>query len=93
MKFPLVLCLSLLAFVAGDEVEQEEGVYVLTDSNFDDFIDVNEFVLVEFCKYKNWWFDISIDWRTWFVSGRQSGPLKSSIAKTPFLRKPKLLIN
>nr|AMM62656.1 conotoxin-specific protein disulfide isomerase (cspdi) [Conus textile] len=52
MKFATVFSLTLLAFVACEEVEQEENVYVLKATNFDNFIDENEFVLVEF--YAPW---------------------------------------
>ncbi|XP_076459256.1 protein disulfide-isomerase-like [Babylonia areolata] len=52
MQFPWVLSLALLASVAAGDVKQEEGVYVLTEKNFDDFISENEFVLVEF--YAPW---------------------------------------
>nr|AXL95393.1 protein disulfide isomerase [Conus ermineus] len=52
MKFATVFSLTLLAFVACEEVEQEEKVYVLKATNFDNFIKENEFVLVEF--YAPW---------------------------------------
>nr|DAZ86636.1 TPA_inf: venom-related protein PDI [Conus judaeus] len=52
MKFATVFSLTLLAFVACEEVEQEEEVYVLNATNFDNFIMENEFVLVEF--YAPW---------------------------------------
>nr|AMM62654.1 conotoxin-specific protein disulfide isomerase (cspdi) [Conus geographus] len=52
MKFATVFSLTLLAFVACEEVEQEEKVYVLKKKNFDNFIKENEFVLVEF--YAPW---------------------------------------
>nr|UMA83342.1 venom-related protein disulfide isomerase [Conus judaeus] len=52
MKFATVFCLTLLAFVACEEVEQEGKVYVLKTKNFDNFIEENEFVLVEF--YAPW---------------------------------------
>nr|AMM62655.1 conotoxin-specific protein disulfide isomerase (cspdi) [Conus textile] len=52
MKFATVFSLTLLAFVACEDVEREENVYVLKATNFDNFIDENEFVLVEF--YAPW---------------------------------------
>nr|AXL95691.1 protein disulfide isomerase [Conus ermineus] len=52
MKFATVFSLTLLAFVACEEVEQEEKVYVLKATSFDNFIKENEFVLVEF--YAPW---------------------------------------
>nr|AMM62661.1 conotoxin-specific protein disulfide isomerase variant 4 [Conus bullatus] len=52
MKFATVFSLTLLAFVACEEVEQDEKVYVLKATNFDNFIKENEFVLVEF--YAPW---------------------------------------
>nr|AMM62653.1 conotoxin-specific protein disulfide isomerase (cspdi) [Conus geographus] len=52
MKFATVFSLTLLAFVACEEVEQDEKVYVLKTTNFDNFIKENEFVLVEF--YAPW---------------------------------------
>ena len=42
--------LLLAAFVAA-EIEVEEGVLVGTKDNFDEIIENNKFVLVEFCKY------------------------------------------
>nr|AQQ10870.1 disulfide isomerase [Conus miles] len=52
MKLATVFSLTLLAFVACEEVKQEEKVYVLNDKNFDNFVKENEFVLVEF--YAPW---------------------------------------
>jgi hypothetical protein len=37
------------AEITSDAFEQEDGVYVLTDYNFDEFIHKNRTVLVEFC--------------------------------------------
>ena len=51
MKFSVVLALTFLAFAFAEDVKEEEGVYVLTEKNFDGFVKENEFVLVEFCKY------------------------------------------
>ncbi len=48
-----VLVLALLglsALVQAAEVEVEEGVLVITADNYQQIIDENEFVLVEFCK-------------------------------------------
>lgn len=52
MKIVAVICVTLLGFVASEDVKQEDGVYVLNDKNFNDFIKANEFVLVEF--YAPW---------------------------------------
>jgi len=46
----LLVILAIGAFAA--EPELEDGVYVLTDSNFDEFINSRPFVLVEF--YAPW---------------------------------------
>lgn len=51
MKFSVVLSLTFLVFAFAEDVKDEEGVYVLTDKNFDEFVTENDFVLVEFCKY------------------------------------------
>lgn len=51
MKFSVVLSLAFLAFAFAEDVKEEEGVFVLTEKNFDGFVKDNEFVLVEFCKY------------------------------------------
>lgn len=54
MKY-LGFCL-LLAVVAHvyteEEIKTEDGVLVLNKSNFQSAIAANEFILVEFCKYK-----------------------------------------
>ena len=57
-KICLVLCLAaLLTFSAvRAEAATEEGVYVLTDDNFDDEIARHEYLLVEF--YAPWWYVI-----------------------------------
>lgn len=51
MKWLLCFAVVGLAMVAA-EVEKEEGVYVLTDENFDDFLKENDHLLVEF--YAPW---------------------------------------
>lgn len=59
MKLYLVFLLSLVVFAFGenddkpssDEIEVEEDVLVLKESNFEKAISDNEYILVEFCKY------------------------------------------
>lgn len=59
MKFYLVFLLSLVAFAFGenddkpssDEIEVEEDVLVLKESNFEKALNDNEHILVEFCEY------------------------------------------
>lgn len=47
-----LLCTFLVIIVA--EYEKDEGVVILTDSNFDDFLSENPTVLIEF--YAPWYF-------------------------------------
>lgn len=46
----LVLALTGLALVHAAEVQEEEDVLVLTEANFQQVIDENNYILVEFCK-------------------------------------------
>ena len=49
-----MLALSAILSVAfASEPEIEEDVYVLTDANFDEFVNKHEYLLVEF--YAPWW--------------------------------------
>lgn len=54
MNKTLLLCLAILAVgtLASTAPELDEGVYVLTDANFNDFVSSKPFVLVEF--YAPW---------------------------------------
>jgi len=52
MKLTVFLSLALASVAFADDIKQEDGVYVLTTGNFDDFIKENSAVLVEF--YAPW---------------------------------------
>ena len=43
-----LLAFGLVASLAAAEITKDEGVLVLTDDNFQEAIDANEFILVEF---------------------------------------------
>ena len=46
-----VLILSVLTLAAHAEIKMEGDVLVLKTHNFQEAVDYNEFVLVDFCKY------------------------------------------
>lgn len=47
----LFVALATVSVQAEEEIKVEDGVLVLTQSNFKQAITDNEFILVEFCKY------------------------------------------
>ena len=47
MFFSLLIFLSIYLLISHAAIEEEEGVLVLTDSNFDEAIQSNNFILVE----------------------------------------------
>lgn len=55
MKFLVsivVLTLCVASSVLCEEIKEEDGVLILTKANFKEALELNEFVLVEFCKYR-----------------------------------------
>lgn len=47
---PAILTLMVVLTRADEEIEYEDDVMVLTDSNFDAAVENNKYLLVEFCK-------------------------------------------
>lgn len=47
----LFVAVATLGVQAEEEIKLEDGVLVLTEKNFKQAIEDNEFLLVEFCKY------------------------------------------
>jgi hypothetical protein len=52
MFFSLLIFLSVYLLISHAAIEEEEGVLVLTDSNFDEAIQSNNFILVEVISIK-----------------------------------------
>lgn len=51
MKYLVIGTFFLFAAVALAEIQEEDGVLVLTTENFKSAIADNQFILVEFCKF------------------------------------------
>lgn len=47
---PAILAVFVVLAGASENVELEEDVIVLTDSNFDEVVETHKYLLVEFCK-------------------------------------------
>lgn len=53
MRTLFILSVTLLIsqlVVSETKIEEEENVLVLTNSNFDEAVKANKYILVEFCK-------------------------------------------
>ena len=53
MRTLFILSVTLLIsqlVVSETKIEEEENVIVLTNSNFDEAVKANKYILVEFCK-------------------------------------------
>lgn len=53
--------MCFVGFIHAEDIKEEEGVLVLTKSNFKEALENNEFVLVEFCKLQHF-HSIDISW-------------------------------
>lgn len=51
MKLQIVALFALVAVAFAEDIQQEEGVLVLTTTNFEQAITDNKYILVEFCEY------------------------------------------